>query len=1232
MLTAAIIEPLPKNPFPGLRYFTADETHLFFGRDGQTDELVRKLERSRFVGVTGSSGSGKSSLVRAGLLPSLCAGYLVDAGLRWGYADLRPRNSPIQNLSQALLTAGLPGLDPDALRADPRAIAEAVKKNPAWAGRNLLILVDQFEELFRFTARHESATADRDEKDGFVHLLLEAATQREVSIYVVITLRSDFLGDCSQFRGLPEAINDSQYLVPRLTRDQRRMAIEGPIRVAGADITPRLVQRLLNEAGDDPDQLPVLQHALMRTWDQWQTQGQKRPIDFDDYEAIGTMEKGISQHADEALKEACGNVGQDGPTIAKRIFQRLSDRDSQGRETRRPSSIKELREVAETPSAALTEVVGCFRKEGRSFLTPFKGELTEDVEIDVTHECLLRKWSMLRDSWNRDEDESRRVYGRIASRAEDALIHDTKDSFSEFLHGAILERALEWWNERAPNKAWAERYHPSFDLARTFLLASKANRDKEVEAKERLRREEEQRKIAEARKEESAKVRETRWRVGLLLGLIIIAGCAALAWKFKEQSKKLSEQSNTAFVRMLAGQAAVASSDSDNLLRTSALLAAESLKRQPTLEAQVVLTKALSILLKPLPALGGKDSTDAEYSPDGNLIAIVKSDRVQLYEAQSGNWRADLDHSEVSALMFGGEYLATVGGRQVRIWDSVGGRLATLKCDHDIADVAVGSSGLKIAVSCGGVYLWTSTPGWRRPVRQVLAEPKTEDLIGNVAISQHEHRVAWQYGGSDPEIKIMDLPTQRTYSVKGSSTMEMGFDPLNPDMLITAESEGTLKSWSYTREVGPEASSILKLSSLIAEFSLDGNLVAVGGQDGSGKIWDTSGGIEVGRFILDVPIHTVALSKRAGQVAVVGKDRVVHRWSIQPQSTGIDLGSQVISARFSQSASTLVAVQADGGSIAETQGGRTQVEQGELLTLAVSGDSSLIARWGMANHPGILEVNELAGVVPGKNRFRIETPEHAIITGLTFSPDKRYLAGGLLRSGQSATEHNCLIIWNLEKKEPKILPGLVWTQDSEITFDPDSLSLFIANQKGLQRFAVDTGLGMPVEWEHHERFSKMRFSPDGHLVALIEVNKSDGASDAEDSTALASSVHLLEYPSGLEAAHLDRSGQVEQLGFSNDSNYLVTGSSDRTARLWDLRSKTEEARVPVPSRITAVALTPDLRIAIADQRHVTLNDWKAENLVDDLCKRLDRNLTRKEWERYAPAETPQLACPKLKDH
>ena len=245
----------PGNPFPGLRPFEQDESSLFFGRDEQCDDLLTRLARRRLLAVVGMSGSGKTSLVRAGLLPALDRGYAPSAGSSWHLAIFRPGSDPVANLTRALVARRRPGGSPaDENPEEIRRLLDASSLGLAAAARqllpdsadSLLVVADQFEEIFRF-GRIARADDAMEQAAACVDLLLNAAQQDDIPVYVVLTMRSDYLGDCAHFTGLPEALNDSQFLVPRMTRAQLRAAIECPVTVGGARITPRLVQRLLYE-------------------------------------------------------------------------------------------------------------------------------------------------------------------------------------------------------------------------------------------------------------------------------------------------------------------------------------------------------------------------------------------------------------------------------------------------------------------------------------------------------------------------------------------------------------------------------------------------------------------------------------------------------------------------------------------------------------------------------------------------------------------------------------------------------------------------------------------------------------------------------------------------------------------------------------------------------------------------------------------------------------------------
>ncbi len=195
------------NPFPGLRAFLTEEDYLFFGREEQVNELLSRLRQYRFLSVLGASGSGKSSLVRAGMLPALEGGAMTSAGSHWEIGVMRPGGNPVQNLAKALFEMDLYDFEEDeaifhlqaTLKRSGLGLVEAIKQSEIEEGANLLIVVDQFEELFRFS---RSGQSQDEQAAAFVKLLLEASRQSEIPIYVAITMRSDYIGDCAQFPDL----------------------------------------------------------------------------------------------------------------------------------------------------------------------------------------------------------------------------------------------------------------------------------------------------------------------------------------------------------------------------------------------------------------------------------------------------------------------------------------------------------------------------------------------------------------------------------------------------------------------------------------------------------------------------------------------------------------------------------------------------------------------------------------------------------------------------------------------------------------------------------------------------------------------------------------------------------------------------------------------------------------------------------------------------------------------
>jgi len=545
------------NPFPGLRPFDIEEDYLFFGREQQTAELLKLLGDKRFLSVIGTSGSGKSSLVRAGLLPELQGGALNQAGSNWEIVVLRPGGDPLNNLATAIQDADL--YDPD----DPKVLShlnatlthsgfglvEAIKQSDVEPDTNILIVVDQFEEIFRFRRMDDESAAMAA---SFVDLLLEATRQSEQPIYVVLTMRSDYLGDCTQFRGLTTAVNQGEYLIPRLTRDQIRTAIEGPVRVGGGEISFRLVQELLNSVGSNQDQLPILQHALMRTFDQWTSDRENgEAIDLRHYHDVGGMEEALSRHADEVFDSL---ESDDLKRVAEKLFMSLTEQQSDNRGIRRPTRLDSLGQIVGVDCDEIQRVVDAFRAPGVTFLMPpAETELTPETIIDISHESLMRVWRRL-GRWVGDEAQSAQVYLRLA---ETAGLH--RDDQAGLYRGPDLQIALAWMNEAHPTAAWGERYRSGFHLALEFLQTSDAaGRADEIAAEEQRQRELEQAKaLADAEHQRAELQQKSVARLRLLSGgvaVVAVVAVVASVLAFNARSRALDARKQAADDRLLAVQ------------------------------------------------------------------------------------------------------------------------------------------------------------------------------------------------------------------------------------------------------------------------------------------------------------------------------------------------------------------------------------------------------------------------------------------------------------------------------------------------------------------------------------------------------------------------------------------------------------------------------------------------------------------------------------------------------
>lgn len=545
------------NPFPGLRSFRSDEDYLFFGRDEQALELVARLQRNRFIAVVGTSGQGKSSLVRCGLLSRLQGGGMVEAGAHWEIAVMHPGGDPFRHLAEALLDSGLYDREQEdavpqllaTLRRSQFGLVQAVRHAGIAAGTNFLLVVDQFEEIFRFD---EAGAAESETANDFVAVLREACAQTEVPIYIVTTMRSDFIGDCARFEGLAETVNRGEYLIPRLSRDQFKAAIEGPIRVAGGQLAPRLLQRLLNDLGEEQDQLPCLQHALMRTWRVWLTRADAPALDLEDYAQVGKMSQALSVHADEVFSGLATDRQRE---LCAAMFKALTVEGSEKRGIRRPRRVQTLCGILGVPAAELTPVIDAFRHPEVSFLVPPADvPLRDSTVIDLSHESLMRVWTRLRD-WVDDEAKSVGIFRRLSESA--ALWRQGK---SGFYRDPELSIARAWVESSRPNAIWAGQYDGNYEEAMAFLRTSEDAAQEEVRARDAAQQRElaQARALAEAERQRAEEQTRFAGRLKWLVrGLGLIAMVAVTA-TFIAFSARRTAQENAALARKSEAKAETA--------------------------------------------------------------------------------------------------------------------------------------------------------------------------------------------------------------------------------------------------------------------------------------------------------------------------------------------------------------------------------------------------------------------------------------------------------------------------------------------------------------------------------------------------------------------------------------------------------------------------------------------------------------------------------------------------
>jgi len=411
------------NPYPGLRPFGRSDYEFFFGREREIDDLLGRLSVCRFMAVMGVSGCGKSSLVHAGLIPILSSGLAEPLSGEWRIYSLWPGGDPLKHLQDAI------GAE---LESQSHALLSwAKKQNP---NEKILIFVDQFEEIFPY--RNKTIDEDGGNKAAlFIDLLITAVTDPTVPLYVVLTMRTDYLGECAVFRGLSEALNDGSYLVPRLSRLRQQEAIVRPAAELGVKGQPGLVQRLLNDSEGDPDKLPVLQHILKVLWE-----SRSDEFDLDLYKKIGGWLHTLENDAEGVLAQ----FPEEQVAIC-RMFQWLADPGTGGKPVRRRVPAAELRDVTGLSPERFKTILDRFADRG--FI---RRDSSSEHLVDFTHESVMWQWPKLQ-VWIEAEAKDAAQVRFLQKSAEQ----------KQRLIGSTLKNAQAVRERAKSSPRWISRYVPN---------------------------------------------------------------------------------------------------------------------------------------------------------------------------------------------------------------------------------------------------------------------------------------------------------------------------------------------------------------------------------------------------------------------------------------------------------------------------------------------------------------------------------------------------------------------------------------------------------------------------------------------------------------------------------------------------------------------------------------------------------------------------------------------------
>lgn len=1265
-----------RSPYMGLEAFQEEDADRFFGREKLVAELVEELQEGYFVLVAGPSGSGKSSLVRAGLLPTLKKGALSGSE-RWLYTSLKPGRTPLEALGRAVasLTGNLAPVEDISTKGlnEPGILREWLEVALGdQEKRRVLLFVDQFEEIFTQLSAQDEAT-----RAAFIAALTQAATPGG-RILVLLTMRSDFVSNCAAYPKLNSLLNQGFLQVGAMQPAELVSAIARPALEVGLRIDPDLVAQVIHDMRDEPGALPLMQFAMQDLFNAQAAKGGVIALTLKDYLERGGLQRALERYADAAFEK----LSPDEREMARGIFKGLVQPGRGTQDTRRTALFEEL-----VPAGhKLTEVEAVLRKlaDARLITTEDRDDLPgDDRTATLAHERLLEAWPWLR----RLVEENRETISQANQIAEDAQNWERSQRDESYLYsGARLAIAREGLENGKLGLG---------GLALDFVQSAIHRQ----EAERLARRQRTQRTIAgltgavvifavlavisvffwRQAQSNAQLAAEQAGTATSALGLSLQRGTEAASERSQAEAARATadfnanvaqaqevearRQATLALSRQLASQAL------SNLLTgeidTALLLAVQAFQAADTAQARSALLSTIQENPRLINLFTGQHDfvLDLAYSPDGRLLASAGcaqrdlgrenclQGELRVWDPGNGRLLVELDKqfpeihtNAVTSLAFSsdGRYLAS-GDRsgKVIVWDAV--RLQPLdtpawQMEDGISYLAFNASSTVLSAGDG-----RSFQSWNMVTQQPAGNPFAGLPEGQTpaAIAANGSRLAIR---TPEDVIIWDTRLENEVSRLLSGLFK------TPPGFLTFSQDGSWLAYALDNEIYAVSSEDPEISTLALQGHTDrvtrmvfnpvfANVLATGGWDSSIRLW------EVDKW-LQPEDKTVQQSSPRGQAIyepLLGHRDYITSLAFSPDGTTLASGSRDTTIRlwnwqatpslaetFYQHADEVFGITftPDGRSLTfaacsqEAENSEDCLKSEVWILDASSGKPTGVAMSGAANlltNIAISPEGDLLAAAGWEGKIYLWDLASRQLAGEPLIGHTDFVTGlGFSPDGKllaSAGRDGQVLIWDIANRKLAMEP--LKGNGERITsldFSPDGKRLATGSRDSkVTIWQIDTSpVTSQILTGHNQQINLVRFSPDGKLLATGSADGQMILWDVESSTRLQTI-----------QAHKER---LSAMAFSPDGRSLATGSWDQTVQLWDVETGQPIGR-PLGGHtetVNGLAFSPDGKTLFSSSRDGKVLRWNVDpgGWVERACRIAGRSLSEDEWRSFAGTMIP----------